>query len=178
MFPFLFAEPALLLLSAIVTRSVFSKEPFDPFSLREKKEKSEECAEKEGGIESSASRMDLQSIQKKKLSELLNEMTLEDFLAVIKEQTESNAQSIVEQVSENLDAIYTDQIAKTQDFVNGSANLNIHAIRELLRDLLPERYHPAIKKIEPGQSVKTIINIAGGNNQILPNARSGKFNRD
>ncbi|WP_302315320.1 hypothetical protein, partial [uncultured Parabacteroides sp.] len=97
MFPFLLAEPALLLLSAIVTRSVFSKEPFDPFSLREKKEKSEEYAEKEGGIESSASRMDLQSIQKKKLSELLNEMTLEDFLAVIKEQTESNAQSIVEQ---------------------------------------------------------------------------------
>lgn len=105
-------------------------------------------------------------------------MTLEDLLTVIKEQTESNAQSIVEQVSENLDAIYTEQIAKTQDFVNGSANLNIHAIRELLRDLLPERYHSAIKKIKPGQSVKTIINILGGNNQILPNAENGIFNQD
>ena len=61
MFPFLLAEPALLLLSAIVTRSVFSKEPFDPldpFSLREKKEKSEERAEKEDDIDSLAAKYD------------------------------------------------------------------------------------------------------------------------
>lgn len=69
-------------------------------------------------------------------------------------------------------------IAKTQDFVNGSTNLNIHAKHELFCDLLPERYHPAIKKIKPAQSIKTIINIAGGNNQVLPNAENGIFNRD
>lgn len=162
MFPFLFAEP---LIATTIAAFLLSR-------------KNNEIEEEKDCVELSASRLDLQSMQKKKLSELLNEMTLEDLLAVIKEQTESNAQNIVEQVSENLDAIYTDQIAKAQDFVNGSANLNIHAIRELLRDLLPERYHPAIKKIKPGQSVKTIINIAGGNNQVLPNAESGIFNRD
>lgn len=162
MFPFWLAEPVIV---STIGALLLSR-------IKNENEGEKDC------IESSASRLDLRSMQKKKLSELLDEMTLEDFLEVIKEQTESNAQNIVEQVSENLDAIYTDQIAKTQDFVNGSTNLNIHAIRELLRDLLPERYHPAIKKIKPGQSVKTIINIAGGNNQVLPNAENGIFNRD
>lgn len=161
MLPFLLTEPALTVATSLVVRSFLSeKSPLNAF------------------FKKGSSTPDLQSLQKKKLSELLDEMTLEDFLNLLNKETESNAQSIVEQVSENLDAIYTEQLAKAQDFVNGSSSeLNIHAVRELLRDLLPERYHPAIKKIKQGQSVKTIINILGGNNQVLPNAEKGIYQR-
>ncbi len=110
----------------------------------------------------------------KKLSELLNELTLEEFLTLIREQTTSDVWLLMEQVSDNLDAVYMQQIAKAQDFVNGCTNTNLHAVRELLRELLPEKYGPVIKKIRQGQSVRTIINILGGNNQILPSAEKGE----
>ncbi len=110
----------------------------------------------------------------KKLSELFDELTLEEFLVLVEEQTSSHTRSLVDRISDNLDAIYMEQLAKAQDFVNGNTNINVHAVRELLRELLPEQYAPAIKKIRQGQSVKTIINIIGGNNQILPVAEKGE----
>lgn len=108
------------------------------------------------------------------MSELFAELTLNEFLSLVGEQTSSHARSLAERVSDNLDVIYTEQLAKAQDFVNGSTNINIHAVRELLRELLPEQYAPVIKKIRQGQSARTIINIIGGNNQILPAAEKGE----
>lgn len=110
----------------------------------------------------------------KKLSEIFEGFSLEEFLAFVKEQITSDAQILVEQVSDNLDAIYMEQIAKAQDFVNGNAGINIYIVRELLREILPEQYGFAIKKIKSDQSVRTIINILGGNNQILPSAEKGE----
>ncbi|WP_287621512.1 hypothetical protein [Parabacteroides sp.] len=175
MFPLLISEALLLKGGLTLGYWLFSKRKSSdpvPFiqEFPEEKSKIEDVHE----VEPAASGLDLESLRKKKLSELLEEISLEDLLVLLKEQTEAGTQSIMEQVSENLDAIYTDQIAKAQDFVNGSSSkLNIHAVRELLRDLLPEHYHPAIKKIKQGQSVKNIINILGGNNQVLPNAENG-----
>lgn len=110
----------------------------------------------------------------KKLRELLDELTLEEFLVLLRGATSLDARLLADQVSDNLDAIYLEQLVKAQDFVNGSTNLNLHAVRELLRELLAEKYGPVIKKIRQGQSVRTIINILGGNNQILPAAEKGE----
>lgn len=160
MFPILTLQPIIAATGALILHAAVSK--------------GKRLDEQLVTDESEPSDADLRTLQKKKLGELLNEMTLEELIALVQKRTVSDMQTVVDRVSENLDAIYTDQIAKAQDFVNGSSSeLNIHAVRELLRDLLPERYHPAIKQIKQGQSVKTIINILGGNNQVLPNAEKG-----
>lgn len=126
------------------------------------------------GDEKKKAQKKLENKTSKKLGELLGEMTIEEFITLINEQMANNAKKVMLQVNENLDAIYTRQLAAAQDFVNGDPEINIHTLRELMRELLPENYAKAIKKIKPGQSAKTIVQIYGGNNQL--NAGDGEQN--
>lgn len=119
-----------------------------------------------------------ESLGSRTVGELFQSLTLDELVAYLHREIDKGMQQAVRQVNKSLDAVYTEQLAKAQDFVNGSSDINIHALRELLRELLPESYSPAIKKIKPGQSVKTIINILGGQNQILPNAEKGEQHTD
>lgn len=110
---------------------------------------------------------------KQKLGVMLNDISVEEFISLINQQLSINTNRITDIVNSNFDAIYTGQLAKAQDFVNGDESIDINALRSLLRNLLPERYSKAIKKIKRGQSAKTIIQIYGNNANVIADTKDG-----
>lgn len=69
----------------------------------------------------------------------------------------------------DLDTIYLKQIETAQLFLNGNRKADVSRIKDLLRKMLPQKFHTTIEQLKDNQE-PTIINNFYASTQVLPNA--------
>lgn len=73
-------------------------------------------------------------------------------------------------ISETIHAIYMEQVALAQAYLNENHQADLSRVQCLLRKMLPEPYHRAIADLRENQDPSVIYNIFGGVHQHAPNA--------
>ena len=73
-----------------------------------------------------------------------------------------------------LDDIYHHQIDKAQEFLDANHTADLFQVKCLLRELLPKELHDRIDQLHESRLLSTTININGGNNLIVPNAKQAR----
>lgn len=69
-------------------------------------------------------------------------------------------------------SIYEHQLQQAQEFVSENSKADVSRLRDLLRKIMPAKFHQAIDDIKE-TGVTRSFQINGGQNQILPNAKVG-----
>ena len=115
--------------------------------------------------------------QKKQTESVIDEK----FVMAVVEKVKVELPSLIEQlnntpsrtiVSETYETVYRSQIAAAQEFLNENRSADLSRVKCLLHKLLPRDYFEYIEQLREHQDPQTIINIMGGQNIVVPSARS------
>ena len=109
-------------------------------------------------------------------SSVVNEKVVEAVVQRVKAELPALLEAInkapsADIISEANNTVYTNQIAKAQEFLNETPKADLSRVKCLLRTMLPERYHRVIDRLKQHQDPRVIIHVMGGQNIVAPNAK-------
>lgn len=73
--------------------------------------------------------------------------------------------------AEFLDALYLNQIAAAQEYLDENQHADLARVQRLLQKMMPQRYYPAIARLKEYRPQVIVYQIYGGQHVHAPNAQ-------